>query len=1417
MTTPRFRFGNQQGRRQSPEELRALVRRAQQVKAARRAEEISKQIPNIEPSSPLGKEGLQSLRESQTPLTPKEEKSFFDKTMDAISFTGDVSGAGTLSLLSRVPLTRRLIEESTLGQTSRGGRGSDTPFYKRLTDRRRELQNEGMSFVQASRKAYQEARDDKEFRVGVPTITEIITDPLNFIGVGVATKVVKGVYKGTKPALEIVPGAKRLLSQGEILEKTLETKIKKFKGDNIQKLANLVETAPFIGKSLAKVFTTRGTAYRDSQDVIGASLAEHNIKNALRESQITEAMANLTPAESKIKFGNIGSRKTFGERLFDVDNAGRVEIEVVNKNIKVGNTVVNPTKLKADIDKLPKDTDIPFQVADRESLTNVLEKMFPVVLKGESLDQFAQRYIKGKKISDAAFRTKYKTTRENFGWMNLQADDLREFAAFRKINGKDLTPDQLLYTRNLYELVDDVARQMENAGVQFERVGVGFKVKDDANALTQLRRSYFPRTLLFEGMRVAKDKAAKQNSSSRFGGTFRSTKERKLLDDSVFESEIDDLVNADVIKVGNSIDGSIEAYLRGAFKAIDDADLVKNVKAELKKKNGFSIRTANRKAIYKEIDEIFAKTTDPTAKDLKELEDLIDKNGLTRLKKFINEKDGLRKIKSNLDNFEDSRIVSGVIVDAQTKKGKEFIKRMEGLLDSDTIKNGYLAKAAGIGDIIRIGKTGLDIGFSLIQGLPLLGVASANIFTNPKRAADLYATWGKSTVQGFKSLFQKNSMEAFMREAASEIIEIDGRQISLLRLFVENGGQLGRRATDIFQATDNSLFRGDFTGSQLKNVGRVALNQTFGRAEDAFTHASDVLRIEGFRNLWRTYAKEPDGLVELTNFLNKSTGALNPLEHGILPRQQQIERMFLFFSPRYTRSSLSLLTDLARGGVQGKLARQSIAGMAGFGLGVYLVACELLGQQAQLDPTKSGFMQVKINDDMVGFGTFWTGFARMVVGVVDDVNPYTIDTVLDQQRAGPIENFVSSRFFSAPLTSAIRDVIRGETFVGQQLEGTLDYAKHLAKSPLPFWLEGALFADPYRSGVSGTVGELLGFRTTPVNIYKRRNLRRDSVAEDKFGKLYANLNTLQKREVDEDEIVKDLKEQIDETPPGRTTELNTQQEIYYNESEKISDIYMNELMEVASYLGISGYTHANLRENWNEIKAEQRTRREDLRLRTEPGGDLSLMESYFKDLKANQDDKRQPEDQIVDLYVSEVLDAPHLDSPTGYNWRERDKLIAEFIQKYGTEMFNYAVAATRSGRKLLPVEQEYYTMREKYAFYWEASEQAVIEQQDDPQRAQELLDEYYRVDTDPHRERMENDELIGPTIKKLLRNISGVKKELRKMNPGLDGYLFRWGFTSTLLHPSNQSRDALNLWRSNDTLEEVQYDNSERQLTPRDN
>ena len=107
---------------------------------------------------------------------------------------------------------------------------------------------------------------------------------------------------------------------------------------------------------------------------------------------------------------------------------------------------------------------------------------------------------------------------------------------------------------------------------------------------------------------------------------------------------------------------------------------------------------------------------------------------------------------------------------------------MEGLLSDDVVDKGFLGLVAKTGDIIRIGKTGLDIGFSLIQGLPLLGVASANIFTNPKRAADLYATWGKSTVQGFKSLFQKNSMEAFMREAASEIVEIDGRHICMLIL-----------------------------------------------------------------------------------------------------------------------------------------------------------------------------------------------------------------------------------------------------------------------------------------------------------------------------------------------------------------------------------------------------------------------------------------------------------------------------------------------------------------------------------------------------------------------------------------------------------------------------------------------------------
>ncbi len=104
---------------------------------------------------------------------------------------------------------------------------------------------------------------------------------------------------------------------------------------------------------------------------------------------------------------------------------------------------------------------------------------------------------------------------------------------------------------------------------------------------------------------------------------------------------------------------------------------------------------------------------------------------------------------------------------------------------------------------MRVGRTGFDFGFSLLQGLPILGLATSKLLTGGvKEAGNLYKAWGTSTKQGFKVLFQKESMETFMAEATQRQITIieDGVPItkSLLQAFVDNGGALGRKATDIY-------------------------------------------------------------------------------------------------------------------------------------------------------------------------------------------------------------------------------------------------------------------------------------------------------------------------------------------------------------------------------------------------------------------------------------------------------------------------------------------------------------------------------------------------------------------------------------------------------------------------------------------
>ena len=67
-------------------------------------------------------------------------------------------------------------------------------------------------------------------------------------------------------------------------------------------------------------------------------------------------------------------------------------------------------------------------------------------------------------------------------------------------------------------------------------------------------------------------------------------------------------------------------------------------------------------------------------------------------------------------------------------------------------------------------------------------------------------------------------------------------------------------------------------------------------------------------------------------------------------------------------------------------------------------------------------------------------------------------------------------------------------------------------------------------------------------------------------------------------------------------------------------------------------------------------------------------------------------------------------------------------------------------------------------------------------------------------------------IKGLINKVSGVKKALRQQNSGLDGFLYRWGYYDTLVHPDNKNYERV--WETTGFIAPDVYQNGLRKFKP---
>ena len=987
----------------------------------------------------------------------------------------------------------------------------------------------------------------------------------------------------------------------------------------------------------------------------------------------------------------------------------------------------------------------------------------------------------------------------------------------------------------------------------------GKKIKGTA-VLDKVSSRYSPRNnngdYLLEDADIA-------NNTTRiaFSGGTPGRKNKALNKRELRNAEVRELVNEGGYSLSNPM-VALKQHDLSMRKAAWDAQLTKHLKAAAKRKGSGVIEIAPRKArtaaainritsgktdklnpkTIADIREQFRNTAnvlvkamkhgkdtkarqtalktiqDVFAKDVETLEDgtyLVTKPGA------VNARSGGKKTVISRENrmpaytglyFEDKAEVNRLI--------KQHYPNTK-LTDESSIMattNSFTKILAETGDIIRLGRTGFDFGYWMIQGLPTLGFAVAKSvspgkatkpdaavqISNSKVGRDLVKIWVKSVPEAFKAF---RSQDRMMLSLADDVNLVDEA--------ITYGLQIGITSTDAFQAVQNGTILRKL-GDPVDGFGTKA-DKLLTKAADPFQRAfiapGDYIRVQMYKAM-RPVAfgsNGEDGLRELSSVLNNMTGAFSSSAAGVHPTMQNVERGIIAFSARYTRSSLALLTAVFRGGIEGRTARESMAGMVGLGAAAYITAVEAINlaggkQELHLDPTKSQFMTFDVGGDKLGFGSFWTQFAKVTSktsAIAWDEDAREAFLGDDTLRTNPLIRWVRSR--SAPgFAGTAWDIAVGEDFLGRDIEGPKDWTVHLGRQTLPIWLEAGVFGDPHRTGMLGLAGEVAGARVRPLSSKERRRDLRDSIAQDLYDKDWVDINGLQRERINAGEVeisvseaeeLKTLNEEVLAANVERGDEDDLVIEKYHKRHTDIEDEWNENIAEgielLTSHPGIMDlekFRHMYL----SSANSIRRSKLEEL---NNPEGDFALAIEYFEKTSERFGEDK-PEDIAYNQYITNILATDDFDIPGGFDYEARDMAIKSFQTIWGNEVFAYVQERFATGRNIPELVNEFWQGRKRFEYYWADVDEATLATMPNSTALEPAYKEWTRA-SENRRSELEE---VTPYLKAMIQKVSRVKRAMREQDPLLDAWLFRWGFTNTFASPQNEFspdgvNDAAQFWR----------------------
>jgi len=731
--------------------------------------------------------------------------------------------------------------------------------------------------------------------------------------------------------------------------------------------------------------------------------------------------------------------------------------------------------------------------------------------------------------------------------------------------------------------------------------------------------------------------------------------------------------------------------------------------------------------------------------------------------------------------------------------------------------------------ILRITKAALDFSAMAIQGLPSFGLAHAYLLTNPRIGLKLMGGWYKALGLSTAAFFRGDVFYSY----------VEGNQDAILQRV--NGFAGTSRAIDYFDVL-----------KAKRGLGRVSAwlfekmpGQPFERAELAFYSAGEIVRTEMWKALSEKAISQGKGF-ELARNLDLLTGISDAQAAGVPLTVRQLESSFMWFAPNYTRACLSVLADVFRGGYTGAQARKALGGLLGAGVAYYIgiqFAMSMLSGKDEDDawrtimeglgvdedpitgevtwrPT-SRLMTVKVGNYFFGIGGFWYGLVRLVGNIGDCINEIgnkeRIDLIKILENGGinrdnPFIYWWYSR--SSPLVGTGFELLNGRDFLGYPIETPAQYAEYLISRFEPIWMEQGLNwmipglvrdyeipEDEAKALVP--VFEIFGWRTFPesswVKFYDKAD---DYIKQIPYGELDPKqIEAWEKGMLGWGELTKRQQQDLLQRYPelaelyesaqkdssvrdsgvwkAYTDRIDEERAIYYGRVDELTERLLNGEIDTREYRDLCSEAGQNY---GSIIEAMER--------------DPTYAEiyEYFDEKEAEGSKYEFRWDLAYAEYSSMVRFAedPAMYLPNGdYNWDERDRRIADFIDKWGVDLYNEIldyISTEKEEKGLNAVWLRKGQDSEKLSReYWNLPYQPITDMTEDDYNEGNIPAEYYSLwKTYQNLPDVDKEGFLSlhPELSKDWR------AEYRKNHPEEDAMLALWGYGGKI-----QSMEAYNFLR----------------------